>query len=81
MVHQMKIGRRFKECTVWGLYYKTLPIPNLREMDRFRSKPITFGSEKYARTSLNKQTRYLTTKSIDCRSVMFLKYKSLYWWS
>ncbi len=32
--------------TTAGLYYKTLQNPNLREMDRFRSKLVTFSLDK-----------------------------------
>jgi hypothetical protein len=61
-----------KSCIEWifssgGLYYKTLRSRNLREMDRFYSKLVTFGLDKY--TSLNKQTHYLTTESVDFESV------------
>jgi hypothetical protein len=38
---------------IWGLYYKTLQIRNLRQRDRFRSKLVTFGWDKY--TNLNKK--------------------------
>jgi hypothetical protein len=38
-----------------GLYYKTLRICNLREMDRFCSEQVTFSLDKY--TNLKIQTR------------------------
>ncbi len=41
----------------WGLYYKTLRFRNLRKMDRFRIKLVSYGLEKHA--SLRKQTHYL----------------------
>jgi hypothetical protein len=36
-----------------GLYYKTLQTRNLRKMDRFRSKLVSFGLDKHI--SLSKQ--------------------------
>ncbi len=52
-----------------GLYYKTLRIRNLWEMNRFRSKLVTFGLDKY--TNLNKQAHLLTMESVDYKSVLF----------
>ena len=37
-----------------GLYYKTLRIHNLREMDRFGSKLVSYVLDKHA--NLSKQT-------------------------
>ncbi len=48
LIHVLGITR-ILFCISWdqtrGLYYKTIRISNLREMDRFRSKLLTFGSD------------------------------------
>ncbi len=44
-----------------GLYYKTLRIHNLREIDKFCGKLAPPGFAKH--TSLNKQTQQATTES------------------
>jgi hypothetical protein len=36
---------------ILSLYHKTLWIRNLREMDRFRSKLVSFGLDKHTRLS------------------------------
>ncbi len=33
--------------TTWGMCYKTLRNHNLQEIDKFCSKLVTFGSDKY----------------------------------
>jgi hypothetical protein len=54
----------------YGLYCKTLQNRNLREMDRFRGKLVTFGIGKH--TSLDKQTHQLTTESTDYNPQCFI---------
>jgi len=59
-----------------GLYYKTLRIHNLWEMDRFCSKPVSSGMDKHAslykHTGLSKQTHKLTTESVYYEYAKFL---------
>jgi len=52
------------------MYYKTLRIRNLRDLDRFRSKLVSSDLDKY--TSLNEQTHKLTTESVHDESSKFL---------
>ncbi len=44
----------------WDLYHKTLWISNSWDMDRFRSKLVTFGLDKY--TDLNEHTSFLRSR-------------------
>jgi hypothetical protein len=46
-----------------GVYYKKLRIRNLREMDRFLSKPVTFDLDKY--TPVENVIKLFTAVSYD----------------
>jgi hypothetical protein len=54
---------------VRGLYYKTLLIRKLREMDRFRNKRVTFSLDKYTLAWI-KKTPLLNTESVDYEPVI-----------
>ncbi len=47
---------------LWDLFYKTLLVCKLNDIDKFLNKLASSGSDKH--TSLDKQTRYLTRESI-----------------
>jgi hypothetical protein len=49
-----KIINNSATTETWGLYYKTLRIRNLRDKNKFRSKPVSSGSDKHA--NLDEQT-------------------------
>jgi hypothetical protein len=57
----------------WGLYYKTLLIRNLWEMDGFRSNPVTFDLDKY--TNLNKTSTlaYYGVRRLRIRNVFMVQ--------
>jgi hypothetical protein len=52
-----------------SLYYITLRIHNLRDIDKFCTKLMSAGLDKH--TSLSKQTHLPTTESIHYDCVMF----------
>jgi hypothetical protein len=63
--------RNFYSIGPWTLYYKTLRIRNLRQMDRFRSKLVSFCFDN-THNLAQKQTHYLTTESEHFKSEILL---------